>query len=131
MDHLLFPAGSHVAAAPAALAEIFLAVGDRRLTLADDLGLEIRHNRFDLALLQRGGRRRRLLVTDLGFGHAEALLAFGPGELVEVRHGSAAGHTATDNLDQLVVVEFGLAQIGRLAGRLRVAGAVAGPSMAE
>jgi hypothetical protein len=48
-----------------------------------------------------------------------------------MRHGSSAGHTATDDVDQLVVVELGLAQIGCLARRLRVARAVAGPAVAE
>src|SRR5271168_238228 len=99
MDELLFPAGGHLLAALAPRTEILRAIGDCRRTLANDLGLQVGDDCFDLALLQARGRVRRLLVTDLGFGHAEALLALGPGELVEMRHRSAAGHTAADNLD--------------------------------
>src|SRR5207248_6207109 len=128
---LLLPAGSHVLAALASRTEILLAIGDGRRTFADDFGLKIGDDCFYLALLQARGRIRRLLVADIGFGHPEALLTLGPSELVEMRHGGAAGHTATDDLDQLVVVEFSLAQIGGLARRLRVAGAVAGPAVAE
>src|SRR5271166_5786196 len=131
MDALLFPAGCHLLATQASLAEIFLAIGDRRWTLADHLGLEISDDRSDLALLQPSSRRRRLFVTDILGGHAIALLALGPGKFVEMRHRGAAGDTATDHLDQLVVVKLGLAQIGGLARRLWVAGAVARPTMAE
>src|SRR5580704_4302268 len=131
MDDLLFLAGRHLLAALAPRTEIFLAIGDCRRTFADYLSLDVGDDCFDLALLQTRGRVRRLLVADIGFGHAEALLALCPGKLVEMRHGSAARHAATDDLDQLVVVELAFAQISGFARRLRVAGTIAGPAVAE
>src|SRR5580693_3094280 len=56
MDELLFPAGGHFLAALAPRTEIFLAIRDRRRTFADDFGLEIGDDRFDLALLQARSR---------------------------------------------------------------------------
>src|SRR5215467_8758319 len=131
MNTLLFPAGGHFLAACAALTEILLAIGDRGRPFANDLGFEISNNGFDLPLLQARCRWRRLFVTDLFSGHAKAFFALGPREFVEMRHRRAAGDAAADGLDQLVVVELALAQIGGLARRMRVAGAVAGPAVAE
>jgi hypothetical protein len=84
-----------------------------------------------LACLTADRKILQHLRADIGFGHAETLLALAPGKLVEMRHGGAVGHTATDDLDQLVVIELALAQIGGLARRLRVAGAIAGPAVAK
>src|SRR5271163_138184 len=96
---LLFPAGGHLLAAHGTLTEIFLAIGNRRRAFADDLGLEIRDDRLDLALLQPCGRWRRLLVADILGGHAVALFALRPGKLVEMRHRGPAGDAAADDLD--------------------------------
>src|SRR5258707_4670084 len=127
---LLAPAGGHLLAEWAPRTEKLVAVADGGRALADHLGFEIGNDRCDLALRQLGGRRRRLLVADLGAGHVETVFALGPGEFVEMRHRGAAGHAATDGLDQLIVVELGFAQICSLAWRQRVAGTVAGPAMA-
>src|SRR5215469_4786717 len=118
MDILLFPTGSHLLAAFAARPEIVLAVGDRRLTFADDLRLEIRHHGLNLALLQEDSRIRGFLIADVLGSHASAFLALGPGELVEMWHCGAAGDAAADGFDQLVVVELGRAQVGGFTRRL-------------
>src|SRR5215472_722058 len=90
MDALLFPTRSHLLAAFAARPEIVLAVGYRRRAFADDPGLEIRDDALDLTLLQKDSRIRGLSSADLLGGHAKALLTFGPGEFVKMRHRRAA-----------------------------------------
>src|SRR5262249_45827992 len=104
---LLAPAGGHLLAERGACAEKILTIGAGGRAFADPLGLEIGDDRVDPALRQLGGGRRRLLVSDLGAGHAKAVFALGPGELVEMWHRGPADHAATDDLDQLIVVELG------------------------
>src|SRR6516164_9928501 len=104
------PTGGHLLAERAARAEKLLALGDSGRAFSDHFGLKIGDYSVDLTLRQLGSRRRRLLVADLRLGHPETLLALGPGEPVEMRHCRAARDAAADHLDQLIMVELGLAQ---------------------
>src|SRR5262249_24922488 len=81
--------------------------------------------------LGEAGRMRvgRYLVAELGGGEAVAALVV-VGVFVEVRH-LGAGPPTGDHLDQLLMVETRLVQIRRLAGRARIAVAVAIDAMTE
>jgi hypothetical protein len=71
----------------------------------------------------------RHVLSELGGGEAVASLVL-VGVFVEVRH-LRAGPAAGDHLDQLLAVETGLVQVRRLAGRARIATAVAVDAVAE
>src|SRR4029453_17676764 len=71
----------------------------------------------------------RDVLSELGGGETVAALVL-VGVFVEVRH-LPAGPAAGDHLDQLLAVEAGLVQVRRLAGRARIAAAVAVDAVAE
>src|SRR5262245_54273180 len=80
--------------------------------------------RGDLALGQAGRMRiGRDVLSELGGGEAVAALVL-VGVFVEVRH-LRAGPATGDHLDQLLALEAGLVQVRSLAGRARIAVAVA------
>src|SRR5882757_5059137 len=124
------PSGGILAAGAGVLAEYLLAFLARYRPVSDDLGKQIVGDDLGLAFAQRcawgkGGSLR----TELRRGHAVAAVV-GIGLLVEVRH-RCSRPAAHDHLDQLVAVEEAVAQVGGAAIRLRLAGAVGSPAVAE